>query len=390
MTSYPGKTLLPLSRRVVDLSKLAHNIRALKRVSRAPRFMAVVKADAYGHGVLPVARQALATGVDWLAVARVSEAVELRSAGLCVPVLLFGDVSEDHLDFLAKEEIRITLTDLEQARYLAGRAKEMGLCLKAHVKVDTGMGRLGLYRQPEGDPYTDVGAVSAMIREIRRMEGLHLEGMYTHFANADIRDKRHAGEQLAVFQSIEQHLLASGDRPDILHAANSAATMELPEAHFDMVRPGIALYGLTPSDEVDTGDIILKPVMSIESEIIQVKSVPAGFRVSYGSTHVTPTPTRIATVPAGYADGYSRLLSSKGAMLVHGQRAPVLGRVCMDFTMIDVGRIDGVKVKDRVTLMGCQDEACISADEIAQQTGTINYEVVAALTRRMPLHYINA
>lgn len=395
MTFGHERAILPLTRRVVDLENLAHNIRELKRLSQAPRFMAVVKADAYGHGAVPVAQKALEAGADWLAVARVSEAVELRSAGISAPILLFGDVREEHVDFLADHEIRITLTDLEVSRHLAGLAHRMGKCLTAHVKVDTGMGRLGLYRWPTGDSYTDVAtsytdvaAVSGIIRDMGQMEGLRVEGLYTHFANADTRNKAHAEAQLRVFRSIIQNLESMDARPEIIHAANSAATMELPESHFDMVRPGIALYGLMPSDEMDTAGITLRPVMSIESEIIQIKSVPAGFKVSYGSTHVTSASTRIATVPIGYADGYNRRLSSKGIMLVHGERVPVVGRVCMDFTMIDVGHIDGVRIGDAVTIMGVQGNSAVSADEIARLTGTINYEVVAALTQRMPLHYI--
>ena len=261
------------------------------------------------------------------------------------------------------------------------------------------MGRLGLVHdkllhdlpRPDARADQEQGLASVQtVTAIQDLDGLEVEGMYTHLANADARDKTQAKAQVRRFSQMADQLASAGRRPGIIHAANSAALIDLPCAHFDMVRPGIALYGLWPSDEVDRSRLDLMPAMAIRSKIIQVKSVPKGFAVSYGATHVTDTPTRIATVPIGYADGYSRLLSNQGQMLVRGRTARVIGRVCMDFTMIDVGHIPDAEAGDEVTIMGAQGENAISADDIARVMGTINYEVTAGLTRRMPIRYTNA
>lgn len=383
---------LPKTYVQVDLSLLSHNIRALRNASSASACMAVVKANAYGHGAVPAAKQALACGVEWLGVARVSEAYELRSANIDAPILLFGDVDDAYLEYLSLNDIRITVSTEEDALRISQKAVKLGLTLKAHIKIDTGMGRLGLYFQsPQADAssHTDIGQVTEIVLRIAALDGIDVEGMYTHFANADTRDKTHANQQLALFKALVTALRDNGFSPAICHAANSAATIDMPQAHLDMIRPGISLYGLWPSDEVDKTRVKLKPVMSIISKIIQLKKVPAGYKISYGSTYSTNCDTLIATVPIGYADGYSRLLSSRGAMLVRGMRAPIVGRVCMDLTMIDVSGIKDVVLGDEVVIMGCQNGNCISADEMARLTGTINYEIVSSLTRRMPLKYIN-
>lgn len=389
-----GKDIVPVPKTYVqvDLSLLSHNIRELKKASCAPAFMAVVKADAYGHGAVPAAKQALACGVDWLSVARVSEAYELRCADILAPVLLLGEVDDRYLEYLSSNEIRITIFSEEDAQRISQKAVKMGLTIKAHIKIDTGMGRLGLYFRPPGTAAfstTDIGQTKDGVLRIASLEGIDVEGVYTHFANADTRDKTHANQQLEIFKKVLAALADTGFSPAICHAANSAATIDMPRAHFSMVRPGIALYGLWPSPEVDKTRVNLKPVMSIISTIIQLKKVPPGNKISYGSTYTTSCETMIATVPIGYADGYSRLLSSKGAMLVRGIRAPIVGRITMDFTMIDVGAVKDVSLGDEVVIMGCQQDNCITADEIAQLTGTINYEVVSALTRRVPIKHIH-
>lgn len=215
-----------------------------------------------------------------------------------------------------------------------------------------------------------------------------MEGTYTHFAKADMIDKTHVKGQLARFNEMVAMLADMGIHPEIRHAANSAAVLELPAAHFDMVRPGVAMYGMAPSDEVDITRHKLAPVMSITAKVIYVKAVPKDFSISYGCSHVTAAPTVIATVPIGYADGYSRLLSNQGQMLVKGKKAPIVGRVTMDFTMIDVGHIPGVKPGDDVTILGPQGNERITADDIAGLTGTINYEVTTGLTGRMPVVYV--
>jgi alanine racemase len=387
----PPPLLLPQTRVFVDLGAVAHNIRALKKLlSRKTKFMAVVKTDAYGHGVFQVARTVLENGADWLAVARISEAVELRKAGIDVPVLLFGDVLPDQVPFLAAHNIRVTLTNLETAREIAAAAKNNNSPLKIHIKVDTGMGRLGVLHDQLLNPGNSPASClkcSEEILAIQALKGIEIEGIYTHLANADDRDKTHAQGQISRFGGLVTELAHKGLTPPMVHAANSAALIDMPQAHFNMVRPGIAIYGLWPSEETDHTKVRLKPAMSIRSKIIHLKKVPKGFKISYGSTHVTRMPTCIATIPIGYADGYSRLLSSTGEMIVRGSKAPIVGRVCMDFTMIDVGHIPGCKKGDEVVVMGSQGDETVSADDIARIIGTINYEITSSLTKRMPLCY---
>jgi alanine racemase len=389
--------LLPQTTVDIDLGALAHNIRVLKGlVLPGTQFMAVVKANAYGHGAIQVAHTALENGADCLGVARISEAIELKGAGIGVPILLFGDVLPEQLPFLIAHDIRISLTCLETAKIMAARAEDMGKSLKSHIKVDTGMGRLGvLYDQfvtanGPGAPYNQSWKSVEEILAMHQLKGLEIEGLYTHMANADARDKTHAQRQLNLFKTLVEKLGEKGVTPPVLHAANSAALIDMPDSHFQLVRPGIAMYGLWPSDEMDQTRISLAPVMSIRSKIIHLKTVSKGFKISYGSTHITQIPTRIATVPIGYADGYSRELSSKGQMLVRGIKAMITGRVCMDFTMIDVGHIPDCALGDEVVIMGCQGEEKITANEISDTIGTINYEVVASLTKRMPCRYIHS
>lgn len=381
-----------LTRAEIDLGALAANYRALRRVT-SPRagIMAVVKADAYGHGAVEVSRVALANGADWLAVARISEAAALRSAGILAPILLFGHCLPAYVGYMAANEIRASVGSLASAERLSQEARRQHVNLPLHVKIDTGMGRLGVPADAlvaSFHPEDDAGRTVQTLMDIDCLPGLTIEGVYTHFANADARDKGHARMQLSLFKDILVELERRGVRPALRHAANSAATIEMPESHLDMVRTGIAQYGLWPSEDVDRSRIDLKPVMTLKSTVIQVKDVPAGFKVSYGSTYETPGCTRIATIPVGYADGYSRRLSSKGAMLVKGRRAPIIGRVCMDLTMIDVGAIDGVAPGDEVVVFGRQQNREISADDLARLLGTINYEVVSALTRRVARVYV--
>ncbi|MCG8551056.1 MAG: alanine racemase [Desulfobacterales bacterium] len=381
--------LEPQSRVQVDLSAFGQNVRTLKGLIPADtRFCAVVKANAYGHGGIQCAKTVLENGSHFLAVARISEAAAMREAGITAPILLLGESLPEQVSFLAAHGIRASVADIQAAKALSAEAHALNTTLKIHIKLDTGMGRLGFLHpgavtQKSGD---SAGIVQA--GGIAGLKGLEVEGAYTHFAKADAIDKTHAKGQLARFNEMVAMLADMGIRPQIRHAANSAAVLELPEAHFDMVRPGVAMYGMAPSDEVDITRHKLAPIMSITAKIIYVKAVPGNFTVSYGCTHVTKAPTVIATVPIGYADGYSRLLSNRGQMLVKGKKAPVTGRVTMDFTMIDVGHIPGVKPGDDVTILGAQGEERITAESIAGLTGTINYEVTTGLTGRMPVSHV--
>jgi alanine racemase len=371
---------VPATRIEVDLDAIAKNVQVLKQVC-GPRtsLMAVVKANAYGHGAAHTARTALCHGADWLGVARMAEAVQLRYAGIDAPILLFGNTLPERAVTAAGHGIRITLTGLDTAKAVHAAARKARTVVPAHIKIDTGMGRLGLC------PGLDMDRVLADIRSMMQLDHLEIEGIYTHFANADAADKAHARQQLALFTEVLDRLDAANRLPRVIHAANSAALLTLPQSHFTLVRPGIALYGLCPGPGVDGSR--LTPALSIVSEITQVKQVPRGFAVSYGSTHVTDRATVIATVPVGYADGYSRGLSGRACMLVRGQRAPVTGRVCMDFTMIDVGHIPDVRIGDEVMVLGPQGSDTVSADELAELTGTINYEITAGLTSRLPVCY---
>jgi alanine racemase len=286
--------------------------------------------------------------------------------------------------YLAANNIRASLTSLKIAKALSTVAKTQPDPLKVHIKVDTGMGRLGFVHIPDLADATDP------ICSLQDLPGLEIEGLYTHMANADARDKTHANGQITAFSHLIRQLTDRGMTFSLCHAANSAGVIDLPGSHFDLVRPGIALYGLWPSREMLNTGVDLKPVLSITSKIIHLKKVPAGFAVSYGSTQVTERPTTIATVPIGYADGYSRLLSSSGQMMVRGYKAPVIGRVCMDFTMIDVGHIPDVRPDDQVIILGKKGNQAVTADDLADLTGTINYEITAALTRRIPIDPIHS
>ena len=381
-----------LTRAEIDLAALAHNYRELMRVA-APdtHLMAVVKADGYGHGAPQVARIALECGAKFLAVARFDEAVRLRKAGIAAPILLFGYSLPSYVPFMADNDIRAAVNALASARKLSVEAVRTGKILKIHIKIDTGMGRLGLLADGlTVDPSTGEG-VSGVVKDVLTIASLphvEVEGIFTHFANADAKDKTHTREQYKRFAGLLEALAKEGFAPRLRHAANSAATIEMPETHLDLVRPGVSQYGLWPSDEVDKNRIDLKPVMTLKSTVIHLKSVGPDFAVSYGSTHHTPQPTRIATIPIGYADGFDRVLSSTGDMLVRGVRAPIIGRVCMDLTMIDVGHIPKVEVEDEVVILGRQGDEEITADEIAAHVGTINYEIVSSLTSRVAKVYV--
>lgn len=382
--------LLPQTAVNVDLSALVHNLVQLRRTTaKSAQIMAVIKANAYGHGAVTVAKTLIENGVSFLCVARVSEAVELRDAGIDTPILLFGDVLSCQIAYMSSHDIRATVTSLETARIISDEAIKCKNTIKVHIKVDTGMGRLGILSSAlsVSPPVDGHDSAEEEIQNISAMKGLFVEGIYTHFASADCRDKTHTLGQMGLFSDLLKRIETRGICPPLRHAANSAAILEIPQTHLNMVRAGICLYGLWPSIEVDHKLADLKPVMSITSSIIHLKKVPKGFAVSYGSTHVTPRETTIATVPIGYADGYNRLLSSRGYMIVKGMKVPVVGRVCMDFTMIDVDNVPDVKVGDPVTIMGREGDCEVSADDLADLCNTINYEIVASLTRRMPIRY---
>lgn len=368
----------------IDLGAVAHNLREVRRVCHPQaRIMAVVKADAYGHGAPAVARTALENGADALGVARAWEGLTLRRTGIRAPILVFGYSSPELAGDLLEHDLTPTIFSLEQARQLSAAAASRRRTLKAHLKIDTGMGRIGFVAEEAGGLKRVVGQVAATARLPR----LEIEGIYTHFAAADGADKANARSQLALFHDLLARLQHLGLNFPLRHAANSAAIIDLPEAHLDLVRAGIMLYGLYPSAEVSRERVELWPAMQFKARVAQVRAVPAGFRVGYGATYVAPRSTRLATVTVGYADGYNRLLSTRGSLLVRGCRAPVVGRVCMDQTVVDVGQIEGVRPGDEVVIFGCQGNECIAVEELALATGTINYEIVSTITARVPRLY---
>jgi alanine racemase len=382
----------PLIWAEVDLNAIARNVRELGRaVKPAARLMVAVKANAYGHGSVEVARTALAHGADWLGVARFEEAVQLREAGIAAPILIFGYTPVRCTPELIRLHLTQSVYSLETARSLSEQTAGIGDRLKVHLKVDTGMGRLGILTDAHRPKLAGVAPADAAVREVLEMAalpGLHMEGVFTHFASADSAKKTYTEKQLALFTDFLGRLRRAGLSFEIRHAANSGGIIDMPHTHLDMVRAGISLYGLYPSDEVRKSSIPLTPALAWKARIVHLKQVPAGFHVSYGMTHRTAQPTTIATVPVGYGDGYSRLLSNRGVMLVGGRRASIVGRVCMDLTMIDVGHIPGVAVDDEVVMLGRQGEEAVTADEIAALVGTINYEVVTAISGRVPRIFI--
>jgi len=355
----------------IDLDALGHNVRQAAKMAGPARVMAVVKANAYGHGSVQVARAALANGAASLGVARAGEGELLRAAGITAPILIFGLIAPGEAEKVLDLGLTPAVFDLEQAAALAGLARKHPAGV--HLKVDTGMGRLGFSPDRPEDILKAAG-----------LPGLRLEGLFTHFATADDPDLSYAEWQLERFLATDRLLREAGFAGYTAHAANSAALINLPAARLDMVRPGIMLYGYHPAGS-PAGN--LRPVLSFKALVAQVKAVPAGFRVGYGSTHVTPASTLLATLPVGYADGFSRKLSSLGQVLIHGRRAPVLGRVCMDMIMVDVGHIAGVRPGDEAVLYGEQGDEAVWADEVAEKTGTISYEVLCAVGARVPRIY---
>jgi alanine racemase len=375
----------------IHLAAIAHNVRELRRItSPSARLMAVVKANGYGHGAVPVAICALQNGADALGVARIEEGIRLREAGIGAPILIFGYCHPDSAEALIDYDLTATVFSLQTATLLSGRATARGKFIRVHIKVDTGMGRIGLLPDALGigpSATTPPEALCGEIAQIFRLPGLEVEGIYTHFACADTADGAYTRRQLKLFLDVTDRLVLRGIHIPIRHAANSGALIGYPETHLDMVRPGISLYGLYPSADVEKNRVSLQPAMTFKAGIIQLKAVPPGFKISYGATFEADKPTRIATVSAGYADGVNRLLSSRGQMLVRGKRAPVVGRVCMDLTLIDVGHVPDAEIGEEVVIFGRQDDATLHVDEIAAACGTINYEIVTGISERVPRVY---
>lgn len=357
----------------ISLSALTHNFEEVMRRANGRKVLAVVKARAYGHGLVPVARHLLGRGAHMLGVALVEEGRELREAGIDAPVLVMGPVFPEQADAVAAWRLTPALSNNTVARALADAARRRSLRIAVHVKVDTGMSRLGV--SPEAAP--------DLVQELMALEGIVVEGLMTHFADADLRDKAFAAHQMERFETLLRILADRGIAIPLRHAANSAAILDYQRALFTMVRPGLMLYGYDPVEGSASG-ADLQPVLSLFTRIFLLKKVPAGTPISYGRTFVTGRESLIATIPIGYADGFSRSLSNCGEALVRGVRAPIAGRVCMDMTMLDVTDVPGVRENDEVVLIGSSGGERITAADLAAKTGTISYEVLCGISARVP------
>ncbi len=366
----------------IDLGAIRDNFAAMRgRLRDDTKMIAVVKTDAYGHGAVRIAEMMEPEAYIWgFAVATTEEAVELRRAGIRKPILCLGFVFPQDYDLLVRLQIRPATFKLSMARQLSEAASRAGMILPVHLAVDTGMGRIG-FQVCEED--ADEAA------EIAKLSNLKVEGLFTHFARADERDKDYTQEQFRKYCWFEQMLEERGVSIPLRHAANSASIMELPGTHLDAVRAGITIYGIYPSDEVDRNLMPMKPAMSLISHICYIKKVPAGTSISYGGTFVTERESRIATIPVGYGDGYPRSLSNKGSVLIRGRRAPIVGRVCMDQFMVDVTEIEAEEF-DRVTLLGQDGKDAVTADELGRLSGRFPYELVCDISKRVPRVYVDA
>lgn len=363
----------------INLDNLAHNMREIKSISNSNEIMAVVKADAYGHGAVDVAPVLLENGATRFAVAVISEAVELRRSGIDVPIMILGYTPAIFSHELFKYDIQQTVTSYEYAKELSMEAKKEKKVLKVHLAIDSGMGRIGFL--PNEESFKEIYKISTL-------ENIEIAGAFSHFSTADEEDKCYTFEQLKKFNNFCDKLAANGIKLSIRHIANSAAIIDLEHTHFEAVRPGIILYGYYPSNEVNLDKIKLKPVMTLKTNIVHIKNLESGQYISYGRKYVTSKQEVIATMPVGYADGYTRQLSGKAKVIINGEFAPVVGRICMDQCMVDVTHIKDVKIGDEVILMGEDNNLKFNADDVAALLDTINYEVICMISKRVPRVYI--
>jgi len=361
----------------IDFDAMTHNVNLFReRVAKSVNLMAVVKADAYGHGVIPIVRHLKNIGISYFAVAFLDEALQIRNAGIKEPILVLGYIPYDGIELAFKNDITLTIFSLEKLDYINAIGERLQKRLRVHIKVDTGMGRLGVFPQ---DTYS-------LMQELYKAKWIEIEGIYTHFATADETDKGFTLKQYEIFNNSIDELKKRVKNPYI-HVSNSAALIDLPYLEQNIARLGISLYGLLPSKQVNLTYNELKPVMSLKTEIIYLKKIQPGQTISYGATFTAERETLVATLPIGYADGLPRRLSNRGFVLVEGKRAPIIGRVCMDQTMIDVTNIDNVNIGSEVIIFGKQKESFLSIDEYADLVDTINYELITLIGKRIPRIY---
>ena len=364
----------------INLSAVLHNLEEMhKNIDKNTKIVAVIKTDGYGHGALPIAKAIEDVPYLWgYAVATADEAMALIDDGRKKPILILGISFAEQFDAIIRNDIRPCVCDFDTAKKLSEIAVAKNKICHIHIKIDTGMSRIGFQVNEE---------TANIIADIAKLPNLEIEGIFTHFANADELDKTPTFLQMDLFKQMCQMLKDRGVDIPIKHCSNSAGIVDIPEANMNMVRAGIILYGLWPSDEVNKRNMDLQPVMSLKSHISYLKDLEEGRKVSYGGTYVTPETQRIATVPVGYGDGYARSLSNKGYVLVRGQKAPICGRICMDQFMIDVSHIEGVRVGDVVTLLGQDGQYRITMEELGDMSERFNYEFACLLTPRVPRVY---
>ena len=362
----------------INLDAICNNIRATQKIlTKGTKIMAVIKADGYGHGAVPIARE-IYSMVDAFAVATVEEGIELREAGIDKTILILGYTAVDLISEVIAYNLSQTVFEFDMAKAMDIEAKRQGKTAIIHIKLDTGMGRLGYQPRKE--------SIEEVVR-MKQLSNIDIEGIFSHFACADMEDKTSANKQLEDFKGFVEELEKAGVKIRIKHVSNSAGIIDMKYANLDMVRSGISTYGLYPSQEVNKENLFLEPAMEIKTHIAFVKELDAGHGIGYGSTFVTDRHMIIATVPVGYGDGYPRALSNKGRVLVNGKSAPIIGRICMDQFMIDVSNIPDVKQGDVVTLVGRDGDACITVEEIGELSYSFNYEVVCNVGKRIPRIY---
>lgn len=364
----------------VDLGCIEHNVKQIKSLCENKKIYGVVKADAYGHGALDIVQVLLKSGVTDLAVALITEALEIIKSGINVPILILGFTPLTFAEDILNNNIEQTVYDLEYAKKLSEIAQEKNKTAKIHIAVDTGMGRIGFLPNEKG---------MEAVRQISKLPNINIEGIFTHFSTADEADKTYSMEQLYKFNKFVDDLEREGIKFNIKHASNSAGIMDLPETHFNAVRPGIIMYGYYPSNEVIKERLDLKPALTLKTSVVHVKTLPKDMYISYGRKYKTDKERVIATLPIGYADGYTRALSNKGKVIVNGKLASIVGAVCMDQCMIDVTDVGTVKVGDEVILLGEHGNTRFNADDLAELLDTINYEIICMIGRRVPRVYIN-
>lgn len=366
----------------VNLSNLDYNIKQIKEKANGRELIGVIKADAYGHGSVKCAEILRNNGVKTFAIATLQEALTLREAGAKEEIICLGLTPDMYADVIVEHDLTPVVCDSSNAKAISDAAVAAGKIVSGLIAVDTGMGRIGYLADDTDFAVEDV-------RKIAALPGFKIKGMFSHMSTADAADKTYSHEQEAKYNAFYEALTKANIKIPFRTLANSASIMELPEIYFDAVRPGIILYGCYPSDEVERAQLSIKPVMSVKANIVHLKDVPANFSVGYGRKYISTKPARIATLALGYADGYPRPFSANAKVIVNGVVCPIAGNICMDQCMVDVSAVPNVKVGDEVIVMGSDGVNSVTADDIANATGTINYEICCAFGQRLPKVYVD-